>query len=492
MLLGVLAAMVALRPASLRPRVEAALSDGLKLDATIGSLVLSFAPRPRVSGTGVVLRIPGRADLPPFATVDRFWVEIGLIPFLRGRVDTIHMEGLKIVVPPPGTTGVRPDRGAGYGAAARILVSHLDARDGSLTILRRKPNDPPFVFDVHALVVDDLGLDRRMHFVASLTNPIPAGEIDADGTVGPWPGSDVWNLPVAGRYTLSHANLGTINGIGGEMTSSGTFSGQLTEIVVVGHEDTPRFSLDLGGQPVPLSASFRAVVDASDGSTRLDSVDARVFESAFQAEGAVLNLPGPGNHSIDLKVTMNQGRVEDLLKLVLDASRPTLTGDATFKAAVSIPPGPERFRDRLRVVGQFGLDAARFTDAQIQDHIIELSRRSQGKDKDDPIGRVMTSLSGSFELARGVLMLRRFSFYVPGARVDLTGTYALASGKIDMQGTLRMQATVSQAVGGVRSIFLKPFDALFKKHGAGAVVPITITGTRDQPKFGVQMGKVIK
>jgi len=55
-----------------------------------------------------------------------------------------------------------------------------------------------------------------------------------------------------------------------------------------------------------------------------------------------------------------------------------------------------------------------------------------------------------------------------------------------------MQASMSQAVGGFKSIFLKPFDRLFRGKGAGTVLPIQITGTRTQPKMGVQVGKIFK
>jgi hypothetical protein len=265
-----------------------------------------------------------------------------------------------------------------------------------------------------------------------------------------------------------------------------------SQITVNGKSETPQFNLDLGGKPVPLSATFTCIVDASNGTTRLDPVDAKLFNTPIHAEGIIANLPGPDNHSIDLKVTVNDGRIEDILRLVVDSPKPMLTGDVNVRTTVKLPPGKERRRYRLALNGQFGLDAARFTDTQVQDKLGELSRRSQGKDEDEAIARVMTSLSGSFELERGVLMLRHLSFHVPGARVELTGTYALDNGALDLEGTLRMQATVSQAVGGFKSIFLKPFDAIFKRDGAGAVVPIKITGTRDNPKFGIQMGKAIK
>ena len=38
---------------------------------------------------------------------------------------------------------------------------------------------------------------------------------------------------------------------------------------------------------------------------------------------------------------------------------------------------------------------------------------------------------------------------------------------------------------GTKSILLKPLDPFFEKKGYGAVLPISITGTRENPVFGV-------
>ena len=58
-------------------------------------------------------------------------------------------------------------------------------------------------------------------------------------------------------------------------------------------------------------------------------------------------------------------------------------------------------------------------------------------------------------------------------------------------GTVRMKATVSQAAGGgVKSVLLKVVDPLFKRDGVGAVLPITIRGTRSDPKVGLDFGRV--
>ena len=64
---------------------------------------------------------------------------------------------------------------------------------------------------------------------------------------------------------------------------------------------------------------------------------------------------------------------------------------------------------------------------------------------------------------------------------------------LEFDGTVRMQATVSQAAGGgVKGLLLKMVDPIFRKQGAGAVVPIKVRGTRDEPKFGLDVGRVFK
>jgi hypothetical protein len=126
----------------------------------------------------------------------------------------------------------------------------------------------------------------------------------------------------------------------------------------------------------------------------------------------------------------------------------------------------------------------------VQTKLGELSRRSQGKKQADPADRVLTDLSGQFAVGKSRVLLRAIRFDVPGATVRLNGSYGLAAESLDFRGTLSMRATVSQAVGGFRSIFIKPFDGLFRKNGHGAVLPIRITGTREKPEFKLEVGKV--
>ena len=83
----------------------------------------------------------------------------------------------------------------------------------------------------------------------------------------------------------------------------------------------------------------------------------------------------------------------------------------------------------------------------------------------------------------------RFSglrFGVRGALVQLNGYYVLRGGALDFRGSVRLDARASQTMTGWKSVLAKAVDPLLAKDGAGTVLPIKITGTAKQPKFGVE------
>ena len=101
------------------------------------------------------------------------------------------------------------------------------------------------------------------------------------------------------------------------------------------------------------------------------------------------------------------------------------------------------------------------------------------------MGSSVSDLNGSFLLQNGILHFRRLTFSVEGADIDLAGTYGLRKGDIDLTGHLRLQAKLSQTMTGAKSFFLKAFDPFFAENGSGTVLPIHISGTRENPVFGV-------
>ena len=81
-----------------------------------------------------------------------------------------------------------------------------------------------------------------------------------------------------GNYSFRHADLSTLKGIGGILSSTGEYAGTLDDIVVDGSTDTPDFRIASSGHPVPLHTDFHAIVDGTSGDTYLKPVKATVLD----------------------------------------------------------------------------------------------------------------------------------------------------------------------------------------------------------------------
>ena len=78
-----------LRPELIRPRVTAALTEHLNLETTLDDVAVTLWPRPRISGSGLRMRVPGR---PGYAALHRhrsFWVDAGPFTIWKQRVGTV-------------------------------------------------------------------------------------------------------------------------------------------------------------------------------------------------------------------------------------------------------------------------------------------------------------------------------------------------------------------------------------------------------------------
>jgi hypothetical protein len=147
----------------------------------------------------------------------------------------------------------------------------------------------------------------------------------------------------------------------------------------------------------------------------------------------------------------------------------------------------------MQLKGVFNLDQARFSSAKIQERITDLSLRGLGRPKDVKDANpevVHSTMLGDFQMANGIITLPLLTYTVPGAAIQLKGTYNMDGGAINFTGSAKLQATISKVVGGWVGFLLKPADRIFKKDGAGTDVPIHISGTRNDPKFGGDFGRM--
>ena len=74
--------------------------------------------------------------------------------------------------------------------------------------------------------------------------------------------------------------------------------------------------------------------------------------------------------------------------------------------------------------------------------------------------------------------------------IPLSGRYALQRETLDFRGSLFMDARLSETTSGWKSWALKIVDPVFRRDGR-TVVPITIGGSRSDPKFGVDVKGII-
>lgn len=483
--------------AILRARVVETLSTRFQSQVTLSGFHISVTRGVEVFGEG--LNIYGKSALnihqpgiQPLLRIQEFRFHTGLSGLLHTpmHVHTVYLKGLQLNIPPEDqrreAKALRQDLGK-----IKIYVDQFVCEHAELVISTLRQDKLPLQFDIGNLIMKDLGPGQPLLFDATLINPKPVGEIHTSGLVGPLQADAPRDMAVQGTYSFTNADLATIKGIGGIMSSSGKYQGTLGRIVVDGESDTPDFRVAVSGHPVPLHTDFHAIVDGTSGDTYLEPVKARILNSFATAKGSVVGAKQPNGHRVDLDVEIDKARIEDLLKMAVRTEPPVVTGTVRMWTKFDLRPGESDLSDRLRLAGTFQVSGIHFTNDKVQAKVDALSLRSQGKPKlpkEDLPEDVQSTMKGIFRLDNGTFWFSQLQFFVPGTKVEMTGKYSLDGNQFDFHGHARMDAKLSQMAGGWKSILLKPADPFFSKHGAGTEMPIKVTGTESEPQFGLDFG----
>lgn len=476
----------------LRRKVVETLSARFHSPVELDRFSLSMRKGVVVTGGGLrILYLAGptkpdvRPNAPPMLVVDSFEFSTGWRELLRAttRVVSVKVRGLQVNIPPKEERkAAKPDDPKRRGQPVLgIAVDTIECTDAKVVIETNNPEKKPLEFPISRLVLTDVGAKKPFNYEATLVNPKPVGNVRSTGHFGPWQDDNPRDTPLDGSYEFTHADLSSIHGIGGTLSSTGTFGGTLGNIAVEGVTDTPDFRLDVSDHVLPLHTEFKAVVDGTTGDTWLEAVKARVGRSELTATGAVTRGMGAAGHDTDLHVVMEKGRIEDMLVLGLKANPPLMRGALALKAHIQIPPGPVSVSRKMKLDGTFAIHEAEFNDAQMQQKVDALSMRAQGKPKlanaqDAEV--VASSMTGKFSQADAVLTVSELNYQMPGAQVLLEGKIELVGSTFEFHGTARTEATASEMTTGWKSFLLKPFDKMLKKNGAGVELPIKVTGTR--------------
>jgi hypothetical protein len=471
--------------------VAESLQEDFPATVTFEKFHSTFFPHPGCVAEGVAFRRLGRsADTPPIVIIQRLTIEAHYADlFLRPHyLARIVLNGFRVRVPPR-ETSLAPTNWQTPSSNTRIGEIILD---GASIEIARSDGHPPLLFDVHTLKLTSVSRSEPMGYEVALHNPLPPGEIRAGGHFGPWNYDRPGETPVEGHYIFQNADLGVFEGIAGMLSSEDKFQGVLGRIESQGNIDIPDFMVTRSKHSVHLSADFHAFVDGTNGDVQLDRVTAAFLKTRVLASGKVAGRPGQHGKTTSVDLSVRDGQIQDVLRLFVRGAKPPFSGVTNFHAQVTIPPGERPFVEKVRLAGDFGVEGGEFAKASTQKDIDTLSDKSRGvkpgeEQENEDSERVISDVAGHVELRNATATFANASFHIPGAFARMNGTYNLESQVVNLHGTLKTEAELSQMTSGFKSVLLKPFNVFFKKKHAGAVVPVHLIGTYKDPHAGLDL-----
>lgn len=484
----------------LRARVIQTLATRFHSVVHLGEFNVSVYHGLDVEGSDLTIQSTLYPSLPPQIAIASFSFHAKILDLFRSpmHIGSAVVTGLVIRIPPKSSRAAMRKSQKGRGKL-KIVVDRIVCQNSVLLIMTDDPKKQPLKFRIGTLDLHRVGRHQAMHFQGNLVNPRPVGIIQTEGNFGPWDDDRPGDTPIDGGYSFTHADLSTTKGIKGMLSSTGKFYGKLDTVTVDGATDTPDFSINVSGHKVALHTQFHALVNGTNGNTYLQPVHAHLLHTDFTATGYVVRAQNVKGHDIHLVVQIDQGRVEDLLYLGAKTAPPVILGSVRLRTRFDLPAGRQSVIRKLRLEGTYATDHVVFTDPQIQKRLIELSLRSQGRaaearqvsretfSKQNPLAKIPSGMHGTFMVANRKLTLPQLVCNIPGAEIDLSGTYTLDGKVFNFAGNARMDAPVSSMVGGWKGALMRPMDPIFARHGAKTEIPITITGTSTKPHLALKL-----
>ncbi len=453
--------------------VKPLMEDVLGSQIIITRYHRTYFPHPGFVAEGITLRRKSAPDLPPLGSVEQLAVQgtWGDLIALRERVALIDIRGLHLVIPVPGSAANKKDFPPGSAAdfaGPETMIQQLKVHNGLLDIMRS--NGTRFSFPVRELDLSGFQRGRAADYMVVMENAVPWGHISSTGKFGPLNARNLAGTPISGTYSFSSVRLSDIGALHGTLNSSGSFRGPLGALEADGAAETHDFAVS-AGKPTPVSGNVRCTVNGLTGDVVLHQVEVRSGATSATAQGAIVGSPKTTN--LDFEA---QGRAQDALRPFVHSDVP-IAGPASVRGHALVGPAREGrgFLERLQVDGVFNVPSELATNPSTEKHLTEFSDRAQIHD-DTPNADALLSLQGSAQIRNGIASSRHLTFQVAGARATLGGTFNFHNQVVDLTGDLAMQAGLSHAVTGFKSVLLKPLDPFFKKGKAGAILPVRVSG----------------
>ena len=412
---------------------------------------------------------------PTLITIRRLTITSNLGSLLGHRISLMRAEGMHVAL-------AHSDFSGNSASSQQTTVNKLVADDAVLEV-RRNGSAQPLLFVFHKFRMENLGGAGATKFAAVFDNPMPAGLIQTTGQFGPWNSSDPGATAVSGTYSLLNADLSVFHSVAGLISSDGNFKGTFKQMEVEGSTTTPEFEVAYTQHKLSLQTRFRAAVDAINGETILHDVKAKFGHDEIDARGTIGRRPD-GKRAAIIDLNCTRGRIEDTFYPFIHAPKSPLTGNVVFQIHVVIPSGQERFLKRLELKSDFRIQDVRFTNLQTESRIQKVS---QPPDQKRPDETVLAELNGHVTVTNGIAHFAELSARDGHASAHLRGEYSLVDERVNMHGDLKTEASLSNTTSGIKAVFAKALEPLFKKGPHQKVVPVKISGTFHHPSFGLDI-----
>ena len=467
-------------------QVHPLLEEVFQSKVVVGGYHRTYFPNPGFVADMVTFYRHGDTQIPALATVQRMTVkgQWGMLLFHPHLLYEIRLEGLHVQIPPAGTRarGMDFDNGVIDTSDSKLKIETICA-DGTVLDFLGK-DSAPIRFHFPALQIHDVAAGRPLNFALRVETPGPVGTMTASGVMGPFRTSDYTTTPLSGSYEMRSADLSRLPGLAGHARGGGKFSGTFSRIEVAGTAVIPDFRAS-DAHKVRLDSDYNLAVSGMNGNVQIENAQVRTGQSVITAQGTVAGSP----RRVQVRFATNGAEIQDLLKIV-ETAEPQMSGKINFRADAEFADVPGRFLRKLQLKADVAVAGMRFVDAKKQQTMDAFSARvrkdAPGDAKDDPPGATLAARSET-RFDHGVAYFPDIRTEMPGASSHLHGTFGLLDYKIHLTGTVALEKGISHATTGWKSVLLKPLSPFFRKKDVGAVVPIAVTGTAQQPKLGADI-----
>lgn len=453
----------------------------------------TYFPHPGFVANGVTFWRNGRENEPPLATVEHLHVVgtwSGLL-FTPHTLYQIWVRGARVRIVLPG--GKKPVQNSPTNAAAaatqtpataappkkqeqsKLRIETIVANGATLDLLR--PGKPPLHFVFETLQIHNVHAGDPLSFFTRARLPKLRAVVAANGTLGPLRPGHYAEAPLQGGFSVGGLDLKRVSPLEGTASASGHYSGRVNQIAVEGKVSIPNFRVG-DAHAERLDAGYSMTVRVPRGEVDIASAKVQMAGSTILANASIAGNP----KTVRVNFTTTDGNLQRLLEVVEQAT-PSVAGKVSIAAQAEFGIGRQPFLKRLRLQGKVAVQDVTFVQSATQKNMDAFSARVSRNHSKDPVP-VSASASAETTFRDGMAYFRDIRVQLPGAKAQLAGTFNLLNTRVNLTGKAALQRELSSDVTGWKRVLLAPLDPFFRHGKEGAVVPIAVTGTAQNPKIG--------